>query len=235
MNAQDPSAGATTLCLSLPFSARQGSRVSIQGKSRQEVSFPTLCPLGQPNKAVGLESPIKPWLAHAHPGSLQAQQSRTGRTRPKAMIQSPYRSAPHRHASAQSIALASRGRMSQKHLTSATRERCFLLTSPLIERFPHPRRWDRCTTRCATLAISIIQITGQATSPTTPSAASPICCHGTWQRASTLPKPPDSHFADRSDQSRPFSQEGITTRLRASPSSGLLSCHTHNQRLDQME
>jgi hypothetical protein len=56
-----------------PIPARQGSRVSIQGMSRP-VSLPTLCPLGQPNKAIGLESQIEPWLAHAIPCSLRREE-----------------------------------------------------------------------------------------------------------------------------------------------------------------
>lgn len=58
-----------------PIHARQGSRVSIQGMSRQTVSFPTLCLLGQPDKAIGLESQIEPWLAHAIPCSLRREES----------------------------------------------------------------------------------------------------------------------------------------------------------------
>src|SRR5713226_6943287 len=36
------------------------------GRVRQRVSRATVCPLGQPNKAIGLESPIEPWLAHRY-------------------------------------------------------------------------------------------------------------------------------------------------------------------------
>ena len=63
-----------------PIHARQGSRVSIQGMSRQTVSFPTLCLLGQPDKAIGLESQIEPWLAQCHPMQLAARRNRTERT-----------------------------------------------------------------------------------------------------------------------------------------------------------
>ena len=51
------------------FSRRSGSRVSIQNPVRlrrcfeHRVSRETLGPLGQPEKAIGHESPIEPWLA----------------------------------------------------------------------------------------------------------------------------------------------------------------------------
>ena len=34
---------------------------------RHQVSLLTLCPLGQPKKAIGQESQIEPWLAHCIP------------------------------------------------------------------------------------------------------------------------------------------------------------------------
>src|ERR1700674_2470108 len=47
------------------------SRVSIHDLARQcvlrhQASEITLCPLGQPNKAVGLESPIEPYGCHCN-------------------------------------------------------------------------------------------------------------------------------------------------------------------------
>jgi len=46
-----------------------------------EVSLLTLCPLGQPNKAVGHESQIEPWLTHiAQPFCLMAFQKSTEST-----------------------------------------------------------------------------------------------------------------------------------------------------------
>ena len=53
------------------FSRRSGSRVSIYPEVRRlrvlpvntEVSWVILCPLAQPNKAIGLESHIGSWLA----------------------------------------------------------------------------------------------------------------------------------------------------------------------------
>jgi len=51
------------------FCRRSGSRVSIRNPVRlrvllqHQVSRETLCPLGQPEKAIGHESPIEPWLA----------------------------------------------------------------------------------------------------------------------------------------------------------------------------
>ena len=56
---------------SFRFSRRSGSRVSIYPDIRRlrvlpvntEVSWVILCPLAQPNKAIGLESQIGSWLA----------------------------------------------------------------------------------------------------------------------------------------------------------------------------
>src|SRR3984885_11269107 len=51
------------------ISRRSGSRVSIHNRVRlnrcleHQVSRVTLCPLGQPEKAIGRESQIEPWLA----------------------------------------------------------------------------------------------------------------------------------------------------------------------------
>ena len=62
-----PSSGPS-LALASRFSKRSGSRESIQPSRRQhvclrhEVSLLTLCPLGQPKKAIGHESQIEPWL-----------------------------------------------------------------------------------------------------------------------------------------------------------------------------
>jgi hypothetical protein len=44
---------------------RSGSRMSILGGFRQSVSRATVCLLGQPQKAIGHESQIEPWLAIA--------------------------------------------------------------------------------------------------------------------------------------------------------------------------
>jgi hypothetical protein len=57
------------LALASRFSKRSGSRESIQPARRQmclqhEVSLLTLCPLGQPKKAIGHEPQIEPWLTH---------------------------------------------------------------------------------------------------------------------------------------------------------------------------
>src|SRR5207245_2709540 len=47
------------------------------GRVRQRVSRATICPLRQPNKAIGLESPIEPWLAHCRHAACR--RSRTAR------------------------------------------------------------------------------------------------------------------------------------------------------------
>src|ERR1700680_4216729 len=64
-----------SLRLANRFSKRSGSRESIQPASRRrclkhEVSLLTLCPLGQPKKAIGHESQIEPWLTHSASVSL---------------------------------------------------------------------------------------------------------------------------------------------------------------------
>jgi len=122
-----------------PVSARQGSRVSLQGMSGPTVSLPTLCPLGQPNKAVGLESPIEPWSAYAAQGSLQAQRSRIGRTDKAMTPQSPAKrnltttSLRHR-ASPQRARAGCRKSISPLQ----PRRKCFFLTSPFIEHSLRP-------------------------------------------------------------------------------------------------
>ena len=64
------------------FSRRSGSRVSIYSEIRHlrvlpvstEASWVILCPLAQPNKAIGLESHIGSWLAcYLEPTVLLAQ------------------------------------------------------------------------------------------------------------------------------------------------------------------
>jgi hypothetical protein len=57
---------------------RSGSRVSILGGFRHTVSRATVCPLGQPNQAIGLESQIEPWLAQLPATLLRG--ARAGRT-----------------------------------------------------------------------------------------------------------------------------------------------------------
>ena len=61
------------------FSRRSGSRVSIQNPVRPRASGTkvfreTLCPLGQPEKAIGHEPQIEPWLAlHNHSACLRQE------------------------------------------------------------------------------------------------------------------------------------------------------------------
>ena len=64
----------------LRFFRRSGSRVSIQNPVTTEsvlgappVSRLTICPLGQPEKAIGHESQIEPWLAHRHHAACPRQ------------------------------------------------------------------------------------------------------------------------------------------------------------------
>jgi hypothetical protein len=57
--------------------ARSGSRVSIHEGLGVRVSRGTVCSLGQPNKAIGHESQIEPWLAHGPARCFEARRSRT--------------------------------------------------------------------------------------------------------------------------------------------------------------
>jgi hypothetical protein len=63
------SSSGPSLALASRFSKRSGSRESIHPGRRQmclkhEVSLLTLCPLGQPKKAIGHEPQIELWLTH---------------------------------------------------------------------------------------------------------------------------------------------------------------------------
>jgi hypothetical protein len=127
-----------------PIHARQGSRVSIQGMSRQTVSFPTLCLLGQPDKAIGLESQIEPWLAHAIPCSLRREEiGRKEQKNPMSLL-SPVkgdRTTSLRHrASPQRARAGCRKNISplQHH------QKCFFLTSPFIEHSHGLDGWIIC-------------------------------------------------------------------------------------------
>src|SRR5712692_11659561 len=72
-----PSSGSC-LALASRFSKRSVSRESIQPDCRlhrclrHQVSLLTLCPLGQPKKAIGRESFQKPWIADS--GSFRNNQ-----------------------------------------------------------------------------------------------------------------------------------------------------------------
>src|SRR5215472_5565778 len=70
--------------MALWFFQRSGSRVSIHNRVTAEsvlrappVSGLTLCPLGQPEKAIGLESQIEPWLALRPPRCLPASETKS--------------------------------------------------------------------------------------------------------------------------------------------------------------
>src|SRR5438876_9490470 len=95
-------------------------------------------PLGQPNKAIGLESPIEPWLAHRHHSGLQALRHGT---------KNAATDGPGSGATPRSRTEPHRGWMSDNYLLHlhAEGEKCFLLTSPFIE--PGPAR--------ASLAVAI--------------------------------------------------------------------------------
>src|SRR5438552_16439284 len=83
-------------------------------------------PLGQPNKAIGLESPIEPWLAHRHHSGLQALRHGT---------KNAATDGPGSGATPRSRTEPHRGWMSDTYLLHlhAEGEKCFLLTSPFIE------------------------------------------------------------------------------------------------------
>jgi hypothetical protein len=129
-----------------PIHARQGSRVSIQGMSRQTVSFPTvsfptLCLLRQPDKAIGLESQIEPWLAHAIPCSLRREEIGREEQEKTMSLLSPAkgdRTTSLRHRAS----LLRAGAGCRKSISSLQHhQKCFFLTSPFIEH-PHSPDYD---------------------------------------------------------------------------------------------
>src|SRR5450755_4730299 len=102
--------------MSSDFWRRSGSRESIRRKYRLRVlrhlaSVITLCPLGQPQKAIGHESLIGPWLPILQPPRLS-------------VLRSPERRHDHRHETAgnrnQSLAAVA---LDPRRSTS-DRERC---------------------------------------------------------------------------------------------------------------
>jgi len=113
------------------FSRRSGSRVSIRNPVRlrvlfgHQVSRETLCPLGQPEKAIGEKSPIEPWLAlHNHSAccvrnrraSFREHHESAGKETPQSLV-------PLRGLDDQTIFPG-----------SYRREEVFVLTSLFIER-----------------------------------------------------------------------------------------------------
>ena len=115
--------------------------------SRQTVSFPTLCLLGQPHKAIGLESQIEPWLAHAIPCSLRREEiGRKEQKNPMSLL-SPVkgdRTTSLRHrASPQRAGAGCRKNISplQHH------QKCFFLTSPFIEHSHGLEDWRYMSSR----------------------------------------------------------------------------------------
>src|SRR5260370_6605959 len=50
-------------------SGAQGFEGEYPRRARPPVSPATICPLGQPNKGIGHESPLEPWLAYRHRAS----------------------------------------------------------------------------------------------------------------------------------------------------------------------
>jgi hypothetical protein len=103
---------------------RSGSRESIHFRVRPPVSRGTVCSLGQPNKAVGHESPIEPWLAR-----LRRPQSRTNSRAAGCgtRCSDGRRSGEDKHRRVGSEGAG----CTRKQLSRE--EKCFLLTSPFIE------------------------------------------------------------------------------------------------------
>lgn len=102
------------------------SRVSIHNRVRlrmslgHRVSRETLCPLGQPEKTIGQESPIEPWLAlHNHSACCFSEPKASSHITMN--LRNSKITAPHCHM----------GWMTER---SPVAEEAFLLTSPFIER-----------------------------------------------------------------------------------------------------
>ncbi len=94
--------------------------------------MPTVCPLGQPKKAIGHESQIEPWLAIAST-LLESAEEAAGKTRTKMTPGISPRCEKENHARAKRVAAANRGWMLEKISPWAGRQKCFYLTSPFIE------------------------------------------------------------------------------------------------------
>ena len=98
-----------------------------------QVSRATVCLLGQPEKAIGHESQIEPWLAHrqhaAFDGAVRSPRDKRNQMTPNAA----QTGRKHRRAQARTSAAANRGWMSEKILPRAVEGKCFYLTSPFIE------------------------------------------------------------------------------------------------------
>ena len=89
------------------------------------ISWLTICPLGQPEKAIGRESQIEPWLAFANT-LLAGAKSSHGTTQPKMNPQPDLRSGTK-------VDAAEKGLDVRKKTFLGIREKCFFLTSPFIE------------------------------------------------------------------------------------------------------
>jgi hypothetical protein len=101
------------------------------------VSAATLCPLGQPNKAVGHESRIGPWLAcFANPSSLSSFRNRRIKTIgghetiARSYVGPPLRGGPKR--SRPTAQLNERGAGWRENIRGFRRRKKCLLTSPFI-------------------------------------------------------------------------------------------------------
>ena len=140
---------------------RSGSRVSIQAGFRPRLarrSFrPTICPLGQPNKAIGHESQIEPWLAIASTLLKGAMRPREG-THQFMIPQPPAKSVRPSRAPAKIRASADGGWMSEKYPLHADEEKCFFLTSPFIEPDGHD---DANTVRLTPVLEDAARVLGQ--------------------------------------------------------------------------
>ena len=107
----------SSLVMSSDFWRRSGSRESIHRKFRlcvlpHLVSGPTLCPLGQPQKAIGHESLIGPWLSTEQPPRLS-------------VLRSPGRRHDHRGMKPQGIEIRSLAAVARgPRRSTSERERC---------------------------------------------------------------------------------------------------------------
>ena len=129
MSAQSPG-NAEPRLRDPPVTERSGSRVSIHRgfRHRVRVSRGTVCSLGQPNKAIGLESQIEPWLATA--ATLLAGAKKPHGTTPRFMGSESSHGRGHaNNAPAPSLAAAYGGWMSENH-PSWRRGKVFSLDIP---------------------------------------------------------------------------------------------------------
>jgi hypothetical protein len=106
--------------------------MSIPEKSRRNSLTPTVCPLAQPNKAIGLESQIEPWLANCPTAHRRKEAERKNAREIYGSDNLPPKSKPS-YAPGPKSQRCKRGLDVRKSILLTDRKKYFFLTSPFIE------------------------------------------------------------------------------------------------------